>query len=57
MGAKFSKKSKGQNEEKKWDDYKLEGRSKYSTLPASFRRKTDENGVIQNDGKIIMTGK
>ena len=52
MGAKFSKKSKGQNEEKKWDDYKLEGRSKYSTLPASFRRKTDENEDVGNNGTL-----
>ena len=43
MGAKFSKASKkAKEEEKKWNDLQLEGRSKYSTLPASFRRKVAE---------------
>ena len=43
MGSKFSKASKkAKEDEKKWNDLPVEGRSKYSTLPASFRRKTTQ---------------
>ena len=52
MGSKFSKASKkAKEDEKKWDDLPTEGRSKYSTLPASFRRKTNQPEEDQDVGK------
>ena len=51
MGSKFSKSSKVDKNQKKWDDLNLEGRSKYSTLPASFRRKTTDPEDEDNVGK------
>ena len=39
----------------KWEEVKLEGRSKYSTLPASFRRKTAATDNDMNeDGSAKM---
>merc|ERR1719419_1925717 len=43
--------SKVDKNQKKWDDLNLEGRSKYSTLPASFRRKTTDPEDEDNVGK------
>merc|ERR1712083_27269 len=46
MGSKFSKSSKDKDE-KKWNDFKAKAKlperlDKYSTLPASFRRRAAE---------------